>query len=144
MKAYATSGQVNGASTKTIVSLRATSTRRPKLLQVIIGCEGTPADNVAEFAIRRFTVDGTGTVGSVQQADLADGTPVVATQNNYTTEPTYIGGNMFEISLNQRATVIWNAPLGAEPSVTLGSGGIGIQAIAAPTLPYTVGLVYEE
>ena len=69
---------------------------------------------------------------------------MVATQNNYTTEPTYIGGNMFEISLNQRASVIWNAPLGAEPSVTLGSGGIGIQAIAAPTLPYTVGLVYEE
>lgn len=144
MKAYATSGQVNGASTKTIIAIRATATRRPKLLQVIIGCEGTPADNVAEFAIRRFTVDGTGTVGSVQQADLADGTPVVATQNNYTTEPTYIGGNMFEISLNQRASVIWNAPLGAEPSVTLGSGGIGIQAIAAPTLPYTISLVYEE
>ena len=144
MKAYTTSGQVNGASTKTMISLRATATRRPKLLQVIIGCAGTPADNAAEFAIRRFTVDGTGTVGSVQQADLADGTPVVATQNNYTTEPTYIGGNMFEISLNQRASVIWNAPLGAEPSVTLGSGGIGIQAIAAPTLPYTISLVYEE
>ena len=144
MKAYATSGQVNGASTKTIIAIRATATRRPKLLQVIIGCEGTPADNVAEFAIRRFTVDGTGTVGSVQQADLADGTPVVATQNNYTTEPTYIGGNMFEISLNQRATVIWNAPLGAEPSVTLGSGGIGIQAIAAPTLPYTITCIWDE
>jgi hypothetical protein len=144
MKAYATSGQVTGASTKTIISLRATSSRRPKLLQVVIGCEGTPADNVAEFAIRRFTVDGTGTVGSCYQADLADGTPVVTTQNNYTTEPTYIGGNMYEISLNQRATVIWNAPLGAEPSVTLGSGGIGIQAITAPTLPYTIGLLWDE
>ena len=144
MKAYATSGQVNGASTKTIIALRATATRRPKLLQVIIGCEGTPADNVAEFAIRRFTVDGTGTVGSSYQADLADGLPVVTTQNNYTTEPTYIGGNMGEISLNQRATVIWNAPLGAEPSVTTGSGGIGIQAIAAPTLPYTITCIWDE
>lgn len=144
MKAYATSGQVTAGATKTIIGIRATATRRPKLLQVIIGCQGTPADNVAEFAIKRFTTDGSGTVGSANQADLADGSPVVTTQNTYTTEPTYAGANVAEISINQRATVIWNAPLGAEPSVTLGSGGIGIQAVSAPTLPYTISLVWDE
>ena len=144
MKAYTSSGQVTAGATKTIISLKASATRRPKLLQVVIGCEGTPADNVAEFAIRKFTADGSATPGTTFAADSADGAPSVTSMNTYTTEPTYTSGNLAEISVNQRATVIWNAPLGAEPSVALGSGGIGIQAIAAPTLPYTVGLIWDE
>ncbi len=145
MKAYASSGQVTGAATKTIISLAASATRRPKLLQVIIGCEGTPADNVAEFAIRKFTADGTGTGGTTFQADSADGAPLVTTKNNYTVEPTYASGNVAEISVNQRATVIWNAPLGAEPAIAIGTAnGIGIQAITAPSLAYTITTIWDE
>lgn len=145
MKCYAASGQVNGASTKTIIALEAAATRRPRLLQVIIGCEGTPADNVAEFAIRKFTTMGSGTQGTTFQADSADGAPQVLTWNNFTTEPTYTSGNLVEISLNQRATVIWNAPLGAEIAVPTGTtNGIGVQAITAPTLPYNITMVWDE
>lgn len=145
MKCYACSGQVNGAATKTMVALAASAARRPRLLQVIIGCEGTPADNVAEFAIRKWTAVGSGTPGTTFQADSADGAPQVTTANNYTSEPTYTSGNLVEISVNQRATVIWNAPVGAEIAVPLGTtNGIGIQSITAPTLPYTITMVWDE
>jgi hypothetical protein len=145
MKAYCASGDVTGAASKTVVALISSATRRPKLLQVIIGCSGTPADNVAKVAIRKFTADGTGTSGTTFQADSSDGAPSVTTKVNYTVEPTYTSGNVEEISLNQRATVIWNAPLGAEPSVPIGtSNGIGVQLISAPTLAYNVTMVWDE
>lgn len=145
MKAYAASGDVTGAANKTIISITASATRRPKLLQLIIGCSGTPADNVAKIAIRKFTADGTGTAGTTFQADSADGAPSVTTKVNYTVEPTYAAGNVAEIDLNQRATVVWNSPLGAEPSVALGTAnGIGIQMVSGPTLPYNVTAIWDE
>lgn len=145
MKAYAASGAVTGAATKTLLSIISSATRRPKLLQVIIGCSGTPADNVALVAIRKFTVDGTGTGGTTFQADSADGAPSCTTKNSYTIEPTYAAGNVEEIALNQRATVIWNAPLGAEPSVPLATtNGIGLQMVSGPSLAYNVTFVWDE
>ncbi len=145
MKAYASSGDVTGAATKTLIAILASATRRPKLLQVTIGCSGTAADGVAKLAIRKITADGTGSAGTTFQADSADGAPSCTVKVNYTVEPTFTAGNLVEISMNQRATVIWNASLMAEPSVALGtSNGIAIQMISGPTLAYNVALIWDE
>jgi hypothetical protein len=137
MKAYASSGAVSAGSTpKTI-----------KLLQVIIGNSGTPADAAAYFAIRKFTADGTGTAGTSMQADSADGAPSITTKNSYSAEPTYATGDQIEIALHQRNTVIWNPPTpDAAPANALGTAnGLGIVLMAGPTgVAYNVTCVWDE
>ena len=145
MHAYSSSGAVTGASTKTIIAVAAAAGARPKIKQVIIGSSATPADNVALFAIRRFTADGTGTGGTVIAANPGDGSPDCTTKYNYTVEPTYASGNLAEIPINQRATVIWNAPLDGEVSSAVGTAnGIGVQQVSGATVAWHVTIVWEE
>ena len=47
MQARVTSGNVTGASAKTILAVLASATRRVKLKQLIISCTDTPADAMA-------------------------------------------------------------------------------------------------
>jgi hypothetical protein len=149
MKAYSASGNVSMSSApKTIIAMLNTATRRGKLLQVIVGCSGTPADAAALFAIRKLTADGTAAgAGNVFQADSADGAPLVTTKVGYTAEPTYSTGNLAEIALHQRNTAVWNVPsLDASPAAALGTAnGIGIQLVSGPTgVNYNVTLVWDE
>jgi hypothetical protein len=145
MQASSTSGAVTGAATKTIIAAIGAAAARPKLKQVIIGASATPADGVALFAVRRFTADGTGTAGTVFASDPGDGTPRVTTKYNYSAEPTYASGNLAEISMNQRATIIWNAPLDGEITSAIGTAnGIGIQQISGATVAFTCTIVWDE
>lgn len=141
------SGDVTGASTKTLLSVLSTTTRRPKILQVTIGCSGSPADATAIFSLRRITADGTGTAATPQQVDSADGAPVVTAKSNYTIEPTYATGSLYDIPLNQRVTVIWNPPFGPPPAPEVSGGtvkGLGVQMVSGPALAYRVTIEFEE
>jgi hypothetical protein len=144
------SGQVTAVANKTVVSVLASATRRPRLMEVIIGCSGTPADEAAEFAIRYLTADGTGTAGTVFAGDPGDGAPSCTSKNTYTVEPTYSTGNVAEISMHQRNTVIWRAEtkedLVAQLSGSGGVIGIGIQCIVAPSpsVTFNIALKWEE
>ncbi len=146
MKAYCVSGDVTGGASTTLIAIHNTATRRAKLIQVIIGCSGAPADNAAKFAIRRITAaDGTSSAGTEFSADGVEGAPVIVATVNYTVEPTFTAGNLVEISLNQRATIVWNAPLGGEIAVDVATtNGIGLQMIAGPALAYNATLVWDE
>ena len=146
MRCYASSGDVTFAgTTKTVITVIASSTRRPKIQSVKVSCTDSPADATAVFAVRRFTADGTGTSGTPIQADSADGAPSCTVKVNYSVEPTYSTGNIDESGLNQRALMIWEPPEGADPSCPLGtSNGIGIVMVSGPNLKYRVTIVWEE
>lgn len=145
MHATSASGAVTGAATKTIIAVIAAAANRPRLKQVVIGSSATPADNVGLFAIRRFTADGTGSAGTVIATDPGNGTPSCTTKYNYSAEPTYGAGNLVEIPMNQRASVIWNAPLDGEITSAVGTAnGIGIQQVSGATVSWHVSLIWEE
>ena len=146
MKAYCASGDVTGGANTTLIAIHNTASRRAKLLQIIIGCSGAPADNAAKFALRKATAaDGTSSAGTEHAADGVEGAPVIVATVNYSAEPTYAAGNVVEISLNQRATIVWNAPLGAEPAVDVATtNGLGLQMVAGPALAYNATFVWDE
>src|SRR5580700_5853837 len=110
MKCTASSGQVTIANTTTVITVIGASTRSPRLLQIVLACSDTPADNTHLFALRHFTADGTGTAGTVLANDRNFGAPTCTTKHNYSAEPTYDTGNFVEIPVNQRGFVTWFPP----------------------------------
>lgn len=147
MQARVTSGNVTGASAKTILAILASSTRRCGLLQVNIACTDTPADATAVFRIGFITADGTGTARTTVAVDSADGAPSCTAKKNYTVEPTYATNDLMLIGLNQRVTLIWNAPFDGAFKTNLSGGaniGIGIQMVSGPALTYDVDAQWVE
>ncbi|HSY15297.1 MAG TPA: hypothetical protein VK816_04855 [Jatrophihabitantaceae bacterium] len=151
MKASCSSGQLTASGVPfTLLALYATSARKPKLLQVIIGCsDATPTATSALFAIRFITAAGTGTAGVTFALNKSNGAPSVTAVINHTGEPTYQTGDPIEIPLNMSSTAIWQPPLeDAAPESNLSTGtviGIGIQMITGPTAKdYNVSVTWEE
>ena len=147
MQARVTSGNVTGASAKTILAVLASATRRVKLKQLIISCTDTPADATAVFRVGFITADGTGTARTTVAVDSADGAPSCTAKKNYTGEPTYATNDLAYIGLNQRTTLIWNPPFEGEFVTNLSGGanlGIGIQMVSGPALNYDVDAQWQE
>ena len=147
MQARVTSGNVTGASAKTILAVLASATRRVKLKQLIISCTDTPADATAVFRVGFITADGTGTARTTVAVDSADGAPSCTAKKNYTGEPTYATNDLAYIGLNQRTTLIWNPPFEGEFVSNLSGGanlGIAIQMVSGPALNYDVDAQWQE
>jgi hypothetical protein len=120
MAKYAITGiqsTVSGAY-KTALSVFASNTtalRRGKVYDVLIGTNGTPADNYLQWDISRMTVDGTGTAVTPNPLDPADAAALGAAKNNYTVEPTVTANSsLFNVGVNQRASYRWVAAPGSE------------------------------
>jgi hypothetical protein len=120
-----------------------TASRRPRLIQLIVGCSGAPADNVAKLRIQRFTADGTGTTATPEVCDSGDGAALCTVKTNYTVEPTYAAGGGIVLPLNQRATLVYSVPVAFMPPVGA-EAGIGIQMVSGPALAYNVTAFFEE
>ena len=147
MQVRVSSGNVTGAAAKTILCLLASATRRVALKQVVIACTDTPADATAVFKIAFITADGTGTGVTGVPVDSADGAASCTAKKNYTGEPTYSSTLLDTIGLNQRVTLIWNAPFEGEFKTNLSGGtnlGIGIQMVTGPALTYSVDAQWME
>lgn len=152
---YATSNdlagtkQANAATYKTQLSLTAATATltRAKIYDVLIGTNGTPADNPMEFDISRQTAAGTGTAVTpvpLEPGDRASGTVGLA---NDTAEPTVTAtSSVFYIGLNQRASYRWVAAPGSElviPNTNL--AGFAIRSKSATyTGTSTVQAYHEE
>jgi hypothetical protein len=92
-----------------------TTPRRFKVYDVLIGTNGTPADNFIEWDISRITVQSTTTVLAAQPIDPADANALtVATVNSSTFGTITTGSNVFYVSINQRASYRWVAAPGGE------------------------------
>lgn len=111
------SQQAVAASYKTLVSMFATTSalRRGKIYDILIGTNGTPADNYLEWDVSRMTADGTGTAITPNALDPADAAALGTSKANYTVEPTVTASSSaFYVGVNQRASYRWVAAPGSE------------------------------
>jgi hypothetical protein len=111
------SQQAVAATYKTLVSMFATtgSLRRGKMYDILIGTNGTPADNFVEWNVSRMTADGTGTAITPNALDPADAAALATSKANYTVEGTVTSNSsLFYVGVNQRASYRWVAAPGSE------------------------------
>lgn len=131
MRSYAVSGTQNtcSSSRKTALGLISATTIRPAIKQILIGASGTPADNALAWIVQRFTAAGTSTGVTPKPLDPANPASIATAGENHTVEPTYTSGEvMFEISLNQKASYLWQALPGGEiilPATAANGVGVG-------------------
>lgn len=129
MARYATSNSLGGTQVaistayKTLVnaySSSTTSARRGKIFDVLVGTNGTPADNYMEWDISRFSATAilTATAVTPNPLDPADAAFLGVSAANATTENTYVnngtGASVFYVGVNQRASYRWVAAPGSE------------------------------
>lgn len=110
--------QQNMSSTyKTVlyVTAAASNPRRGKIYDVLVGTNGTPADNYMEYDISRQTASGTASVVTVNALDPADSTLTSLCGANATGEGTITASSsVFYVGVNQRASYRWVAAPGSE------------------------------
>lgn len=109
--------QAIAAAYKTLLSLTAqtTSLRRIKIYDVLMGTNGTPADNFMEFDISRQTAAGTSTSTTPNMLDPADAAAFTVGSANFTAEGTITAASsVFYVGVNQRASYRWVAAPGSE------------------------------
>lgn len=127
MAKYAvTNGSTSGAGTQQATATAYTGAligltganaapRRIKVYDILIGTNGTPADNFMEFDISRITTASTTTSATPQPLDGADATSVTTTTVNSSTFGTITANsNVFYVGINQRASYRWVAAPGGE------------------------------
>ena len=106
----------------TIAPMPAIQLRRAKVYDILVGTNGTPADNAMMFSMQRATAGSTpsyaGINSSVNQAlDQADSVSACGSWSNSSMETsyTYTGTNMpWFVGVNQRASYRWVAAPGSE------------------------------
>lgn len=134
-------GAILGLSSST------TTPRRFKIYDVLIGTNGTPADNFVEWDISRITASSTTTVLAAQPLDPADATSlIVATVNSSTFGTITTGSNVFYVGVNQRASYRWVAAPGGElVAPATSSAGFQLRARSGGYTGTATGtLHYEE
>lgn len=113
--------------------------RRGKLYDILVGTNGTPADNYMEFDVIRATMltSGSGWAGSLSSVssaitlDMADGTVagLLAVNSSNEGQITQVGQDVWYVGINQRASYRWVAAPGSEivyPAVSSATGSNGL------------------
>lgn len=112
------------------VSSATATLRRGWVYDIMVGADGTPADNVINWIVNRNTTAGTGTSHAPQPIDVADLAASLVGLVNHTIEPTTTDQSaLIQIAVNQRASYRWVASPGAElviPATNV--TGIGVRA----------------
>jgi len=115
----------------TVLNIISAATVKPKIYDLIIGCNATPADVATLFHLERFTAVGTEGSGFTPLALDPDSPAALADYGvAHSAEPTYTANEiLMKLSLNQRATFRWVAAPGGELiAPATASNGIGLQA----------------
>lgn len=120
------------SSYKTLLTLTCpATTRRFRVLQILMGALGVPTDAEIEWDLSRCTTVGTGGTTVValpyDPNDVAANTVGTA---NQTGEPTYTAAsNLIFVPANARASYQWNAPpQGGPVTVATNASGLGFRA----------------
>lgn len=132
---FLTGPNASGSSLKTGITVIG-ATVRPRVFDVIIGCNATPADQSAQYAVTRFTAAGTTAASAPTPTALDPGdTAAVSTAGwTHSAEPTYAatGSNLLLIDLNQRATFRYVASPGMELiAPATAANGLGARLVAS-------------
>lgn len=143
MRGYSAFGSnATGTANKTALTVIAATTVRPSIMEVLLGCAATPADQAANFGLNRFTAVGTsaGSPPTPRPFDPSDVAALATCGHAHSAEPTYTSGErLLSISMNQRATFRWVAIPGYELRCPASANnGLGLQLITA-----TASTVYD-
>lgn len=132
------------AAEKTIATVIAAVSVRPKIYDLLVSFISTPADVQTQFAFSRITDESAGTSTGVTPEPTTDpdGRAADATAgSNYTVEPTY-GNDILDFGLHQRASWRWIAAPNSELVIpALANRAMGLHSIisdATPTAKATI------
>lgn len=120
--------------------------RRLRLVDIVVGSEGTPADNPFLYLAQRYTVAGTSTAVTPKPYDFADVACSAAAGQNHTIEPTYTANEiMLRLALNQRASFRWVAAPGEEIVIPATSAsGVGFQTPTSSAVAISATVIFDE
>lgn len=141
---------IGTGSTLGTVRADATTPRRIKWYDLIVGTTNTPADAAVRWTVTRVSAAGAGTATAVTPAivDPADAAALTDCHENFTAEPTtYDAVPLLAIALNQRASFRWVAAPGGElVTAATASIGAGIRTpvISTGTPDGTATVHFEE
>lgn len=153
-----TNGSTSGAGTQqsltttyggAIIGLTGANSapRRIKIYDLLIGTNGTPADNFVEFDISRVTTASTATSATPTALDVADATSLTTTTVNSSSPGTITANtNVLYDGFNQRASYRWVAAPGGElVSPATSSAGFQIRARSGGyTGTFTATIHFQE
>jgi len=121
----------------TVLALESAAAVRGRIFEFVLSSITAPADQATEFNLLRHTAAGVG--GVAVSEETGDGDFVAASCNlrgGTMTEPTYAASELFNKSVNQRATYRWVAAPGRMLITTAGTAnGIGIRSISSTATP---------
>lgn len=135
-KKYAATGvqTTNTTTAKTMLTIIAAAGVRIGVYDVIMGADGTPADNALRFLAQKFTAAGTsaGSPPTPVPLDNADIAAIATCGWDHSAEPTYTANTVFwDIAINQRATFRWvAAPDGELKGPATAANGIGLASLS--------------
>lgn len=151
-----TNGSTTGAGTQQatattyvgpLVSMVNSATvRRIKLYDILIGTNGTPADNFMEFEVQRVTAASSLTILAANALDPADAAALTTCAVNSSLGGTVATGQLFYVGINQRASYRWVAAPGSE-LVGPATSSAGLQLLcrsAAYTGTATGAVLFQE
>jgi hypothetical protein len=93
----------------TLVGVTASTLLRARLVELWAAVEGTPADQIIRWLVRRYTAAGTSSAVTPGEEDL-DGPPAqLSAGSNHTVEPTYAGTALLDIPVHLRNQLLWRA-----------------------------------
>ncbi len=124
----------------------AATPRRMKVYDLLIGTNGTPADNFLEFDIGRVTAASTTTVLAANPLDPADATALTVASVNSSAFGAQAGNELWYVGINQRASYRWVAAPGSE-LVAAAASSVGVQLrcrSAAYTGTATGTILFQE
>ncbi len=135
---HETTAQNLTTADKTIASLTAatgaTTLRRGWIYDLMVGADGTPADNQITWSVSRQTTVGTGDDTTPNPLDFGDAAHLLVATVNNTIEPTVtVKTFMIQLSVNQRASYRWVAAPGGElivPATDVTGIGLRAQSLA--------------
>lgn len=108
LRRYHAAHQTAAGTNLTIAMVVATAAIKPRIFELIVGSDATPADVATEFNLIRGTVSGTGTALTVVQVDPGDGAVVASAEGGTFTGSTKTANSiLMMLALNQRATFRW-------------------------------------
>jgi hypothetical protein len=116
--------------TQVTAATGATTLRRGWVYDIMVGVDGTPADNVINWIVNRNSSLGTGTSHTPTPLETGDAACLLVGTVNFTIEPIVTDQTgLLQVAVNQRASYRWVAAPGGEfvvPAVNV--TGIGVRA----------------
>lgn len=124
---YALSTNDTNTASTTQLGLTSTAAIQPKVYDLIVSSSATPASNVGQYQIKRYTAAGTSTATTPQALGVNQPAATAVGGANHSVEPTYTANAiLLQFSINQQATWRWvAAPDGEIVLPSTAANGIG-------------------